>query len=92
MRKWAILAALFLSGCDRPITVRTADQPSEVCRYQVAPVGELKVFMGGGEQSYAWRIDTKTGTLWFCTYTYTVERQASGQPLITCETNPSPKS
>jgi len=80
MKKWSVLTALFfVGGCDQ-ITVQVKDDPrrDRVGYFSVVPAGAPQPIVRG-VQAWAWRLNTETGALDFCTYI------GDANPKVSCE-------
>ncbi len=72
-RFFALVSVVFITGCDHPASTSAQTPPAppanaEFGRWAVVPVAE-KTKEPGVEMWNAWRLDTKTGDLEFCSYT-----------------------
>jgi hypothetical protein len=98
--KLALIFALGLGGCDQPASKEQPPQPlpanSEFGRWTVVPASTVpdtsagvKGTLAGSKIWPAWRLDTKTGDLEFCTYGVIENLLDSNKPPIetlTCST------
>jgi hypothetical protein len=81
MKRWCAIAAfLLLAACDKsapPANASKAAQ-SEFGRWAIVPAGSNEK-TPNFEAWSAWRLDTKTGSLEFCTYS--IATGTTGKPL-----------
>jgi hypothetical protein len=68
--KYAALLVLTLASCSSPQASNGVSAPARPprTRYAVVPAAEAPEHLGRAQLAHAWRIDTVTGELSFCTY------------------------
>lgn len=79
-------ALVVLVGCDKqPETAPTSAPPanSEFGRWIVVPAG-APIGDGQYRETNAWRLDTKTGALEFCTYTEAIVPTTPPTDVLEC--------
>jgi hypothetical protein len=83
--KIALLIALGLGGCDQPVSKELPPPPlpanSEFGRWTVVPASNAPDIDKNGKVWSAWRLDTKTGDLEFCTYVFSESLDPNKMPI-----------